>query len=107
MSELLDLGSGFTARLVAHDGKRVGLIVEGPCDERCHSTPPPADPQRCSGILYFTGFTDAGPDDPRWTVEQDEPLTISPSVQCHCGAQHGFIQSGRWVNAGGIVEEAK
>lgn len=35
-----------------------------------------------------------------WTVEQEDPLTLSPSVQitdeCRC---HGFIREGRWVSA--------
>lgn len=32
-----------------------------------------------------------------WTVEREEPLTISPSVQTGCC--HGFIREGRWVPA--------
>lgn len=38
-------------------------------------------------------------DGPRWTVEQWEPLTLSPSIlrrECGC---HGFIRNGRWVAA--------
>jgi hypothetical protein len=33
-----------------------------------------------------------------WQVESWEPLTISPSLLCHCG-DHGFIREGRWVPA--------
>lgn len=38
---------------------------------------------------------------PRWRVEQLDPLTISPSVLCSpelggCG-HHGFIRDGRWT----------
>ena len=36
---------------------------------------------------------------PLWTVEQWEPLTISPSVlKMDCGC-HGFIREGKWVSA--------
>jgi hypothetical protein len=36
-----------------------------------------------------------------WTVEQANPLTLSPSLHCDpaeggCGA-HGFVREGRWV----------
>jgi hypothetical protein len=32
-----------------------------------------------------------------WQVESWEPLTLSPSVGCHCG-EHGYIRSGTWVH---------
>lgn len=31
-----------------------------------------------------------------WQIESWEPLTLSPSLLCHCG-DHGFIRGGRWV----------
>ena len=34
----------------------------------------------------------------RWQVQSTEPLTLSPSIPCHCG-DHGFIRDGRWVAA--------
>lgn len=34
----------------------------------------------------------------RWTVENWDPLTLSPSVLCSCG-DHGWIREGRWVRA--------
>lgn len=33
-----------------------------------------------------------------WQVESWEPLTLSPSILCHCG-DHGFIRGGKWVKA--------
>jgi len=33
-----------------------------------------------------------------WTVDQEEPLSISPSVLCKDGC-HGFIRDGKWVDA--------
>lgn len=35
---------------------------------------------------------------PFWTVECWDPLSLSPSLLCHCG-DHGFIRGGRWVAA--------
>jgi len=34
---------------------------------------------------------------PLWTVEQEEPLTLSPSVDSGCC--HGYIRNGKWVDA--------
>ena len=39
-----------------------------------------------------------GTGSPTWNVESWEPLTLSPSLLCHCG-DHGFIREGRWVRA--------
>lgn len=33
-----------------------------------------------------------------WNVEQEDPLTLSPSIAATCGC-HGFIREGAWVNA--------
>lgn len=33
-----------------------------------------------------------------WTIESLEPLTLSPSLLCHCG-DHGFIRGGKWARA--------
>lgn len=41
------------------------------------------------------------PNRPGWTVESEDPLTLSPSLLCKsdgCG-DHGFIRKGRWVRA--------
>lgn len=32
-------------------------------------------------------------------VEQEDPLTVSPSILCPDCGLHGFIQHGRWVPA--------
>lgn len=53
------------------------------------------DGEACGGYCNILG---AG--SPRWTVEQREPLMLSPSVWCKdrgCGGFHGFIREGRWV----------
>lgn len=40
----------------------------------------------------------AGNKEPWWSVENEDPLTLSPSIACPCGL-HGFIRDGRWVPA--------
>lgn len=35
---------------------------------------------------------------PFWTVDSWDPLTLRPSLLCHCG-DHGFIRDGKWVSA--------
>lgn len=36
---------------------------------------------------------------PLWSLTQLSPLTLHPSIQCHCGRMHGFIRGGKWVGA--------
>ena len=59
-----------------------------------------ADGEMCDGFVTFAGDVQAKvhPGAPKWTVESWEPLTLSPSLLCHCG-DHGFVRQGRWVRA--------
>jgi hypothetical protein len=34
-----------------------------------------------------------------WTVVQDSPLTLAPSLLCARCGDHGFIREGRWIAA--------
>lgn len=34
-----------------------------------------------------------------WTVQQREPLTVTPSILCHGCQLHGWITDGRWWSA--------
>ena len=54
----------------------------------------------CMGGISFAGEIQAAimPAHPAWSVEQWEPLTLSPSLLCSCG-DHGFIRNGKWVRA--------
>jgi hypothetical protein len=74
----------------AGDGIRVGAIVS-------HDR---ADGGTCDGSITFD--TPEGrrgwPNGPHWQVQSWEPLTLSPSLLCHCG-DHGYIREGRWVTA--------
>jgi hypothetical protein len=84
----LDLNPQY-AHLSGQLPARVSAIVT-------HKTP---DGGECEGIITFdTPVARAQFTGPFWTVESWEPLTLSPSLACHCG-DHGFIRQGRWVTA--------
>jgi hypothetical protein len=51
----------------------------------------------CLGSIVFDGQMPAD-GHAAWQVQSWEPLTVAPSLACHCG-DHGFIQNGRWVRA--------
>jgi hypothetical protein len=72
------------------DIERLGAIMT-------HKTPNGIE---CEGSIFFDSevtrkFFESRD---RWTVESWEPLTLMPSVLCHCG-DHGFVHKGRWVHA--------
>ena len=48
----------------------------------------------CGGSITF----DEGYGPPVWTVESWSPMTLRPSLLCHCG-DHGWIRNGLWVRA--------
>ncbi len=79
------------------DVDRVGLIIQ-------HGDVT-ADGRWCVGGVTFDSEAARRvfPNNPRWTVESWEPLTINPSVlvrECvYGGSCHGFIRGGRWVGA--------
>lgn len=57
------------------------------------------DGTECEGAVPLDrpGYPEFGRG-PGWMVVQEEPLTLSPSIQADCGL-HGFIRDGRWVPA--------
>jgi len=53
----------------------------------------------CEGAIRFDTETNKALGQEKvWKVESWEPLTLSPSLLCHCG-DHGFIREGKWVSA--------
>jgi hypothetical protein len=105
MSDVIDLGHGHTIRIAVWDpdldlnpdlaehssqfpAKTSGIVT--------HSLP---DGSECGGAITFDSpLTRKYFKGPFWTVESWEPLTLSPSLLCHCG-DHGFIRNGEWVMA--------
>jgi len=81
------------------DAERYGAVLAHPLrpgdtEPRCLAR------GECQGSVTFASDTQRAiePGRPAWEVASWEPLTMSPSVLCHCGA-HGFVQDGRWVSA--------
>lgn len=83
-----DIGSGVTIAFVQHNGVAVGLVEE-------HDSPA----GRCSGYVRFRIPQNDTTNRPSWIVEQEDPLTLSPSVLCTTCHHHGYIRNGRWVGA--------
>jgi hypothetical protein len=109
VSDTLDLGSGHVLTFHAWSPDRaLNPQFEGiPDVERygatiSHRTP---DGRECMGGVTFAGASQRALDSrpgaraqATWTVESWEPLTLSPSILCHCG-DHGYIRDGRWISA--------
>ncbi len=77
---------GVQVELLFQDGEPAALI------ER-HQTPDGLD---CDSVFRIRP---TGEDREVWTVEQDSPLTLSPSIACTACGHHGWIREGRWVLA--------
>lgn len=106
MSEVLDLGHGHTLRWAAFNPDlRLNPQYEHLRDQLpartsaiiAHELPGGG---QCEGMITFdTPVSRAAfPNGPFWQVESWEPLSLSPSLLCHCG-DHGFIRDGQWVVA--------
>lgn len=88
----LDFGSGVRAHWYAYKGtEHAGLVVA-----HLH-----ADGELCSGAVPIKGrdLDDFEGRRPTWTLVQEEPLTLTPSIHDpECGL-HGFITNGKWNGA--------
>lgn len=79
----IDLGNGHTLRPSRNEGILYGF----------HETHPrPDNGQACIGYIPV-GHSD------EWTLEAEDPITLSPSVLCRICGTHGFIRDGKWVDA--------
>ena len=89
--ERIDLGHKHTMHFTSfRDMERFGAIVEHEMTEG----------HWCSGAITFDTplAREAFPDNAFWQVVSWEPLTLTPSLLCHCG-DHGFIRNGQWEPA--------
>lgn len=93
MPHELDLGDNHRLIFANYkDDEHVGATVE-------HLRP---DGTQCSGWIAFEGRSWAQQFNgtiATWKVEQDEPLTLSPSILCRACGDHGFVRNGKWVRA--------
>jgi hypothetical protein len=95
--QLIDLGAAHMMSWFVAYGQpdqRVGAIVWHPLTPQCSQAC--IDLGQCGGAVLFDVSANVDTTRPRWQVESWDPLTLSPSLLCHCG-DHGFIVEGRWV----------
>lgn len=89
----IDLGDDHLLAFAEYEGERSGASV-------WHRK---ADGSICAGWIAFEGrawarsFT--GNPIATWKIEQEDPLTLSPSLLCRACGDHGFVRGGRWVRA--------
>lgn len=95
MKDEIDLGDGHRIVFSEYQGeKRAGAnVLHPPVEGKCSGQGWIAFEGR-SWARQFTSNPIA-----TWKVEQEEPLTLSPSILCRACGDHGFIREGRWVRA--------
>jgi hypothetical protein len=94
-----DLGKGYIAYPLGDPEDPLGVELDGPAGSNCsHEGGHDGVKGRCSGTVWFEGRSLEGPNQTgaEWIVEQEDPLTLSPSIECDCGFQHSYIVDGRW-----------
>lgn len=88
MKDWRDLGGG--VRVAFFDGpggaKNGGLFVE-------HPRPDGGGP--CEGTIRFVAGWN--PNEPLWTLLSEDPLTVTPSLDCQACGWHHCISGGRIV----------
>ena len=96
MVDELDLGRRHRIIFAEYAGEpRVGGNVQHPpVDGKCSG----------NGWISFEGRAWArafagNADFQSWKVENDDPLTLSPSILCRACGDHGRIRSGKWEPA--------
>lgn len=94
MKDEIDLGDGHRIVFSEYEGeKRVGAnVLHPPVEGKCSGDGWIAIEGRSWARKFTTPIA-------TWKVEQEEPLTLSPSILCRACGDHGFIREGRWVRA--------
>lgn len=92
--EVLDLGDNHTLTFASYlEDAHAGASI-------MHLKP---DGSPCDSFIAFADRSWAKEFSPgsiaTWVVEQEEPLTLSPSLLCRACGDHGFIREGKWVRA--------
>lgn len=93
MSNWRDLGHGHRIQITQPSSDGVRHFV----DEHTR----PDNGLGCSGAGRILNPGQERPEDGRayWTLEIEEPLTLSPSLLCTACGDHGFVRLGVWVPA--------
>jgi hypothetical protein len=86
---MIDLGSGVTA-----DFFRTPPEAAGPPHGLRLYHPKPNRDESCQVNFYFTGHGDGRP---TWTLESEEPLTLTELVVCPSCGLVGRVTAGEWV----------
>lgn len=92
-----DLGRGYTLREFHDNGELVGYTITGPAGPNCRKN------GLCGGLCAIKPYSvpmseDEMQDYHVWSVTGEWPnITLSPSVCCDCGSQHGHVQNGVWT----------
>jgi hypothetical protein len=100
VTQQIDLGSDHWMSwyvLYSNSEQRTGIIVWHPLTPACEEQGC-TFLGSCGGSVPFDIPENESVDGPKWSVESWDPLTLSPSLLCHCG-DHGWIREGRWVIA--------
>lgn len=92
--DIIETGPGYSLTPVEFAGDDPVRIVG--YQER-HPRPDNGEP--CVGFIWVDATSKAHVDGPVWTVEQADPLTLSPSIKCRSCGNHGFVREGKWVPA--------
>lgn len=101
--ETVDLGNGYELRYLkwAPDRKLNPQYEELPDVDRFAASL--ACPHGEVGVVTFDGpvqrqlYGKDNPNRPLWSVTNEDPLTLEPSIQTPCC--HGYIRDGEWVPA--------
>jgi len=79
-----DIGSGVTIERRYLDGKFEGFAYWHTCRDTSGNAVP------AEGWVFFDAVRG-------WSLVQEKPLTVSPSLLCPRCKHHGVISDGRWV----------
>ena len=81
-----DIGSNVRIRRCHRDGVFYAIDYDHPCRDKAYSFVP----------VIAKGEK---PNVDEWTIESEQPLTLSPSLLCRACGHHGWIRDGKWVDA--------
>lgn len=92
--ENVDIGEGHSLQFLSYQGSpRVAVNI-------FHMN---SKGEPCAGFAPFANRAWANSFEPgaiaTWDVQNDDPLTITPSILCRACGDHGYVTNGRWVKA--------